>query len=98
MGKNSKKDFTNDDIIPNIEDITKADNDLEIAKEEIILTNHKLEFTLLACNPSLCDSVRIKNDGHRYLILPLFDHKRGLHLLNIEGPNLADCFINKFFE
>jgi hypothetical protein len=65
-------------------------------KEEVILTGHRLEFTLLACNPSQCTSVRTASDGHKYLILPLFDHNQDLHLLNIGESELALSFINKF--
>ena len=80
------------------EDNIKEDKDPDSPKEEVILTNHKLQFSLLACNPSKCDSIRTKTDGERYLILPLFDHNKGLHLLNIGEKDLADCFINKFLK
>ena len=69
-----------------------------VPEQVIILTDNRLEYTLLACNPSTCDSVRIASDGHKYLILPLFDYNGGLHLLNIGETDLATGFINKFLK
>ena len=67
-------------------------------KEEVILSDNKFRNTLLACNPVTCDSVRIASDGHKYLMLPLFDYNQGLHLLNIGETDLAKGFINKFLK
>ena len=68
-----------------------------IPKQEVILTgNRRLEFCLLAFNLSSCHPVRISKDGNKYILLPLFDHKGGIHLLNIGEPELAQCFINKY--
>lgn len=66
------------------------------SKQEVILSGNRLEYTMLACNPSKCIAVRTSQDGNKYLILPLFDHQRGLHLLNIGEPELAQCFITKY--
>jgi len=68
------------------------------SKQEVILSGNRLEYTLLACNPSKCNAVRTSHEGIKYLILPLFDFKRGLHLLNIGETELAQCFITKYFK
>jgi hypothetical protein len=67
-------------------------------KEEIVLTGNRLEYCLLAFNLSSCNPIRISHDGNKYLVLPLFDHKGGLHLLNIGETQLAECFIKKYLS
>ena len=74
-----------------------SDNNIT-SKEEINITKLKLSHSLLACNPSTCQSIREARDGHKYLILPLFDYNKGLHILNISEKELAECFINKFLK
>jgi hypothetical protein len=65
-------------------------------KQEIILTGNKLEFTLLAFNLASCFPARTSHNGNKYILLPLFDHQRNIHLLNIGEQDLAESFIRKF--